>query len=308
MRRRGARAPQAGCVVKNALTVDVEEWFQVSNFEVAVARETWDALPSRVVASTRRLLDLFERHDARATCFVLGWVAERHPELVAEIRARGHDVASHGYGHELVYRIGRERFDADLARAETALTAAAGERPRGYRAPSFSVDRRSAWALEVLGERGYTYDSSIFPVRHPRYGVPGFPAFPRRLRAGDRRVIAEFPMTTLRAGPVTLGASGGGWLRLLPPQVMHLAFARTNAAGQPAVLYVHPWEVDPGQPRVRIGGWKRVAHYTNLDRTEARLEALLTRFRFAPMEEVLRDAPGMREEPLEAAILRRSDA
>ncbi len=294
--------------MRNALTVDVEEWFQVSNFEEAVPRDTWEGLPSRVEDATRRLLDLFERRDARATCFVLGWVAERHPRLVAEIRERGHDVASHGYGHELVYRIGERAFDADLARAEAAIEAAAGARPRGYRAPSFSVDRRSAWALDVLASRGYAYDSSIFPVRHPRYGVPGFPPFPCRVRADRGGTLAEFPMTTLRMGPLALGASGGGWMRLLPPQVLHVAFARANAAGQPAVLYVHPWEIDPEQPRVRIGGWKRAAHYTNLDRTLGRLDALLARFRFAPMDDVLHSAPGVSAEPVPAAGLAGSAA
>jgi polysaccharide deacetylase family protein (PEP-CTERM system associated) len=288
--------------MRNALTVDVEEWFQVSNFESAIPRSEWERMPSRVVESTRRLLDLFERHGARATCFVLGWVAERQPALVHEIMERGHQVASHGHAHELVWRIGADRFRADLRRASRALETATGSAPRGYRAPSFSIDRRSPWALEVLASEGFAYDSSIYPVRHPRYGMPAFPRVPRRVRAGAGAEILEFPLTTLRVGPSNLGASGGAWLRLLPPWIPRLAFERMNAAGHPAVLYVHPWEVDPDQPRVRISGWRRAAHYTNLDRTEERLASLLSRFSFGPMEEVLRAAPGVREPAVELPV------
>lgn len=284
--------------MRNALTVDVEEWFQVSNFEAAIPRSDWERLPSRVEDSTRRLLDLFERHEARATCFVLGWVAERHPALVREIRERGHDVASHGYGHELLWRLGADRFRDDVRRASRVIEAATGVRPRGYRAPSFSIDERSRWALATLAREGFAYDSSIFPVRHPRYGMPEFPRVPRRVTTGWGEIV-EFPMTTLRVGSANVGASGGAWLRLLPPAVLRIAFERMNAAGQPAVLYVHPWEIDPDQPRVRIGGWKRAAHYTNLGRMEKRLAALLARFSFGPMEAALRDAPGLREEAVE---------
>ena len=283
----------------NALTVDVEEWFQVSNFEGVVSREEWDSLPSRVVDSTRRLLDLFDRFDAKATFFVLGWVAERRAELVREIRERGHDLASHGYGHELVYQIGRERFREDLRKSVRAIQEAAGVRPSGYRAPSFSIDRRAAWAFDVLSEEAFTYDSSIFPVKHPRYGVPGFPRAPRRVRAPGGGVLREFPMTTLRVASLNLGASGGAWLRLLPPLVPRIAFARMNAAGEPAVLYVHPWELDPEQPRLRVSAAKRIAHYTNLASTERRLAGLLERFPFGTMEEALRGAPGLAEEPVE---------
>jgi polysaccharide deacetylase family protein (PEP-CTERM system associated) len=287
--------------VTNALTVDVEEWFQVSNFEGVVPRAEWDSLPSRVVDSTRRLLDLFERFDARATFFVLGWVAERRGELLQEIRARGHDVASHGYGHELVCRLGREGFAADLARSARAIEDASGARPRGFRAPSFSIDRTAWWAFDVLAAQGFTYDSSVFPVRHPRYGVPGFARAPRRVQAPGGAVLREFPMTTLRVGAVNVGASGGAWLRVLPAWVPRLAFARMNAAGEPAVLYVHPWELDPGQPRLRVRAAARFAHYTNLDATEGRLAALLRRFRFGTMEEALAGAPGLAKEPIEVA-------
>jgi polysaccharide deacetylase family protein (PEP-CTERM system associated) len=218
---------------------------------------------------------------------------------VREIRERGHDVASHGYGHELVYRIGRERFAEDLRKSAGVIEEAAGVRPHGYRAPSFSIDRRAGWAFDVLAEQSFTYDSSIFPVKHPRYGVPGFPRSPRRVRAPGGAVLREFPMTTLRVASLNVGASGGAWLRVLPALVAQVAFARMNAAGQPAVLYVHPWELDPEQPRVRVSALKRFAHYTNLAGTERRLATLLERFRFGTMEEAFREAPGLSEEPVE---------
>jgi polysaccharide deacetylase family protein (PEP-CTERM system associated) len=285
--------------VRNALTVDVEDWFQVSNFEGVVRREEWDRCPSRVEANTRRLLDLFARRQVRGTFFVLGWVAERFPDLVAEIRRLGHDVESHSHEHELVWRLGARRFAEDLRRSLDAVEAAAGVRPRGYRAPSFSIDRRSLWAFDVLAEHGIEYDSSVYPVRHPRYGVPSFSRVPVRVRTTSGRTLREFPLTTLRVLGRNLGASGGAYLRLLPVEVLARAFREMNAAGQPAVLYVHPWELDPGQPRVRVRGLGRITHYTNLAGTEGKLERLLGAFAFAPMAEVLESAPGMSQEPLE---------
>jgi polysaccharide deacetylase family protein (PEP-CTERM system associated) len=284
--------------VKNALTIDVEDWFQVSNFDGLVARSDWDRYPSRVVPNTRRLLETFAERDVRGTFFVLGWVAERFPGLVREILDAGHEVASHGWGHELVHRLGPERFAADLDRSVAAIGAAAGVRPRGYRAPSFSIDRRAPWALDVLVDRGFAYDSSIFPVRHPRYGVPSFERVPRRVRTSGGKEILEFPLTTLRVLGRNIGAAGGGWLRLLPLAVLTTAFRRMNDAGQPAVLYLHPWEIDPDQPRVPVRGLGRLTHYTNLAGTLERLRALLTRFPFARMDEVLRDAPDLARPPV----------
>jgi polysaccharide deacetylase family protein (PEP-CTERM system associated) len=273
--------------VINALTVDVEDWFQVSNFEGLVDRDDWDRMESRVERNTGRVLELFARHGVRGTFFVLGWVAERFPGVVREIRDAGHEIASHGHGHELVYRIGRERFASDLVRSVEAIEAACGTRPRGYRAPSFSVDERAPWAFEVLADHGFDFDSSIFPVRHPRYGVPAFSRVPRRVSTGNGATIREFPLTTLRVAGRNVGAAGGGYLRLFPLPVLETAFRTMNRAGQPAVLYLHPWELDPGQPRLPVRGLGRFTHYTNLERTESRLERLLDRFRFAPMSEAL---------------------
>lgn len=249
-------------------------------------RERWDAMPSRVEDSTRRLLDLFARHEARATFFVLGWVAERHGKLVREIADRGHELACHGYGHELVYDLGPERFRRDLRRARDAIRDAAGVEVEGYRAPSYSITRDSLWALPILVEEGFTWDSSIFPIRHHRYGIPDFHRHPVLLDVGGAR-LREFPLTTLRLGPLNLPLAGGAYLRFLPPALFRLGFARLAAAGEPTVLYLHPWEVDPEQPRQPVGWKVRVNHYHNLHRVEARLRRLLESHPFAPLGDVL---------------------
>jgi polysaccharide deacetylase family protein (PEP-CTERM system associated) len=274
-------------VTLNALSIDLEEYFQVSNFAGLIERSHWDALPSRVQSSTRRLLDAIDATGNRATFFVLGWVAERHPELVREIAARGHEIACHGYGHELVYELGPERFCADLRRARSAIEQATGSALHGYRAPSYSITEKCLWALRILVEEGFEYDSSIFPIRHHRYGIPGFARRPVRLELGDGVAIREFPLTTLAVGPWSLPLAGGAYLRFLPLPLFAWGLDRLVAAGEPTVLYVHPWEIDPEQPRQTVPWLVRVNHYHNLDRTEARLRRLLERFRFAPLGEVL---------------------
>ena len=224
----------------NALSVDLEEYFQVSNFDKLIDRSEWDAIPSRVIESTRRLLDLFDQTESRATFFALGWIAERHPKLLREIVDRGHEIACHGYGHELVYEIGPERFRSDLRRARSAIENATGVAVRGYRAPSYSITAASLWALPILIEEGFDFDSSIFPVRHPRYGIPEFSRWPVRLELGEHGSIREFPLTTLSLGPYNLPLAGGAYLRFLPPALFRWGLARLEAAGRPAVLYVHP--------------------------------------------------------------------
>jgi polysaccharide deacetylase family protein (PEP-CTERM system associated) len=278
----------------NALTVDLEEYFQVSNFDGVIDRARWERLPSRVSDSTVRLLDAFERTGSRATFFVLGWVAARHPKLVAEIARCGHEIACHGFGHELVYSIGPERFREDLRRARAAIEDATGAPVQGYRAPSYSITRRSLWALEILCEEGFRFDSSIFPIRHPRYGIPGFHRQPVRLELETGVWIDEFPLTTLPLGRLALPLAGGAYLRFLPGAVFRWGFARLADAGEPTVLYLHPWEIDPDQPRQAVGLRVRLNHYHNLARTESRLHRLLERFEFAPMGEILRrlDATG----------------
>ncbi len=271
----------------NALSVDLEEYFQVSNFEKTIDRAEWESLPSRVIESTHALLDLFDATRSRATFFALGWVAERNPGLLRSIAERGHEIACHGYAHELVYEIGPERFRGDLRRARAAIEDATGSRLRGYRAPSYSITKASLWALPILAEEGFDFDSSIFPVRHPRYGIPEFTRWPVRLELAGGSSIREFPLTTLSLGPFNLPLAGGAYLRFLPPALFRWGFARLEAAGRPTVLYVHPWEIDPDQPRQSVGRRIRVNHYHNLHATEARLGGLLERFDFDSLGAVL---------------------
>jgi polysaccharide deacetylase family protein (PEP-CTERM system associated) len=272
--------------MKHAISVDLEEYFHVSNFSNVIARRRWEALPSRLLDPTRRLLDLFDEKGARATFFVLGWVAERHASLVREIAARGHEIACHGYEHALVYELGPRRFRADIQRAVTAIEDASGHTPRGFRAPSFSIVRRSLWALDILAEEGFHYDSSIFPVRHPRYGIAEFPSGPTQLDLESGLSIREFPMTTAPVLGWRLPVAGGGYLRFLPGPIFRWAFSRAARRG-PTVLYVHPWELDPEQPQLRVGLKTRVNHYHNLHRTETRLRQLVGRIRFESIATVL---------------------
>lgn len=270
------------------MTVDVEDYFQVSAFEEVVPRDKWDSFECRVEANTRKLLDLFRAHDVRATFFVLGWVAERYPVLVREIHDGGHELASHGYEHRLVYSMTPEAFRQDLRRAKAAIEAAAPQEVRGFRAPSFSIRRDTMWAYDVLREEGYAFSSSIFPVRHDRYGIPDFSRSPVQLVGEDGASIWEFPMTTWRVLGRNFPAAGGGWLRLLPAGLTAHAVRRSLADGRPAMVYVHPWEVDPDQPHVsgvsRRSSWR---HHVNLGRTSTRLERLLREFSFGAVGDVL---------------------
>jgi polysaccharide deacetylase family protein (PEP-CTERM system associated) len=271
----------------NAFSVDLEEYFQVANFDHCVDRRRWSELPSRAVAQTHRILDLCDQTGTRATFFALGWVAERQPDLLREIAARGHEIACHGYGHELLYEIGPERFREDVKRGRAVIEDAIGERVEGYRAPSFSITERSLWALEILAEQGFRFDSSIFPVRHHRYGIPDFPREPVRLVLPSGRSIVEFPLTTLAWGPLRLPVAGGGYLRLLPFALLRWGIGRVVASERPTVLYVHNWEIDPDQPRQPVSALVRFNHYHNLERVEGRLRQLLARARYAPLRDVI---------------------
>ncbi len=280
--------PEVRASVRHALSVDVEEWFQVSAFESALDRTAWDQVESRVELGVSRLLDLFERHDAKATFFVLGRVAERTPEAVREIARRGHEIASHGYEHRRVDTLDPASFGADLDRAAAAIEAACGARVVGFRAPSFSISRDAFWAFDVLAEHGYAWSSSVFPVRHDRYGVPDFPRHPVRVATASGGSILELPMTTWRVLGRNLPAAGGGWLRALPSFVARRALSLSAERGWPGVVYVHPWEVDPDQPVLPgVERRMRVRHRIGLSRTLDRLEGLLRRFPFAPVGTVL---------------------
>jgi polysaccharide deacetylase family protein (PEP-CTERM system associated) len=273
--------------IVNAMTVDVEDYFQVSAFDQAVPRNAWDSFESRVAANTDRLLRLFDDAGVRATFFVLGWVADRHPTVVARIAEAGHEIGSHGYGHELIYTQTQAAFREDIRRAKGLLEGLTGRPIEGYRGPSFSITKRSLWALDVLIEEGYRYDASIFPIRHDRYGIP---ASPRHSYVVPRPAgsLIEAPVSTTRVGGVNLPIAGGGYFRLLPYAWTRWGIGRVNRReGRPAIFYLHPWEVDPEQPRLRASRLSRFRHYRNLDQTEPRLGRLLRDFQFAPLGTML---------------------
>jgi polysaccharide deacetylase family protein (PEP-CTERM system associated) len=272
----------------NAFSVDVEDWYQVSDFESVVEFSRWDEYESRVVANTERVLALLDEHRVSGTFFILTWNAERHPELVRRIADAGHEIASHGYRHRLIYEQTPAEFRDDLLRSKKILEDLTGRPVWGYRAPSFSLTAASLWALDVLLESGFRYDSSIFPVSDRLYGIPGARRFPFVIRHDGDRELVEFPMSTARAMNRNWPLGGGAYLRLFPYAYMRWGIRRVNAEGQPALVYVHPWELDPGQPRIAARGKRGIStHYINLRRTEGRLRALLRDFPFVPMRQVL---------------------
>ncbi|MGE0463573.1 MAG: XrtA system polysaccharide deacetylase [Vicinamibacterales bacterium] len=273
--------------VLNAMTVDVEDYFHVSAFAGIVSPADWAGCESRVCRNTERMLDLLDRAGVSATFFVLGWVAERFPRLVERIHRAGHEIGSHSYDHGLVYEKDPDSFRADLRRAQAAIEGAAGVAVRGFRAPSFSVTERSLWALDVLVEEGYTYDASIYPVRHDRYGIPSWPRHIQRLdRSGGP--LWELPGSTVRRAGLNLPMGGGGYFRLLPYGWTSRGIRTLNEEEKrPAIFYVHPWEIDPDQPRLPASALSRFRHYHNLDQTEARLRRLMKEFRFGTVAQVL---------------------
>ncbi len=269
----------------NALTIDVEEHFQVHAFASVIRQAEWESHSSRVVPNTRRILQLLAALDVKATFFILGWVADHHPTLVQEIAAGGHEIGTHGYWHRLVYEQKPAEFARDLRESITAIQrACAGVEVMGYRAPAFSITNESLWALDLLRDENLRYDSSIFPIGyHDRYGIPGAERFSYRLPNG----LWELPVSTLRVGRQNIPVAGGGYFRIYPLPVTRFAIRRLNQQQRPTVVYLHPWEFDPEQPRVAGAPLlSRFRHYTNLARTYHRLKQLLCEFTFAPMQEV----------------------
>jgi polysaccharide deacetylase family protein (PEP-CTERM system associated) len=282
--------------VLNAMTVDVEDYFHVSAFSSVVDQADWSTYESRVCRNTDRLLTIFEEFDVRATFFVLGWVAEQFPALVRRIVAAGHEVASHSYDHGLVYDKSPDEFYADLHRARDAIEQAAGRRVRGYRAPSYSITASSLWALDILADQGYAFDSSIYPIRHDRYGIPNWErhvhAIPR-----DGKVLWELPGSTVRRLGTNLPVGGGGYFRLLPYWWTRRGIQSLNdQEHRPAVFYLHPWELDPEQPRLKCSALSRHRHYHNLHETESRFRRLLSDFRFGTITDLLGQTPGFEPE------------
>ena len=283
--------------IANALTIDVEDYFQVAALAEAVDHEDWHSMEYRVEANTHRLLELLERHETRATFFTLGWVAEKSPGLVRDIQKAGHEVASHGYSHQLIYNQTPEVFREETRRSKKILEDITGEPITGYRAASYSITNQSRWALDILAEEGFVWDSSIFPVHHDRYGMPGTPRWPHRLTTDNGHELAEFPLSTLKFPGYTLPIAGGGYFRLFPYWFSRWGLGSINRQGQPFVFYLHPWEVDPGQPRLDVKWFSRFRHYNNLDVCEHRLEQLLGHFRFTAMGDVLRNLKLLEKEP-----------
>lgn len=274
--------------ITNALTIDVEDYFQVSALAPHFPRQEWDAVPCRVEQNVDLILSLLQERDAKATFFTLGWVAERYPHLMRRIADAGHEVASHGYGHERASAQTPEAFLADISLAKAVLEDIVGEPVKGYRAPSFSIGKSNLWAHECIARAGYSYSSSVYPVKHDHYGIPDAPRFPYRLESG----LMEIPVTTMRWLGRNWPAGGGGYFRLLPYAVSRWQIAKVNADDRrPAIFYFHPWEVDPEQPRVPEATAKtRFRHYVNLDRTAERLRRLLADFSWGRADHVFRDA------------------
>jgi polysaccharide deacetylase family protein (PEP-CTERM system associated) len=280
----------------SAITVDLEDYFQVSGFDEVVPLSAWDRYEGRLTQSTERLLAVLAESGVRATFFLLGWSAERHPGLVRRIRDGGHELACHSYAHRLVYRLTPAGFREDTRRAKAVVEDIAGVQVIGYRAPSFSITRRSLWALDILAEEGFRYDSSIYPILWDRYGIPGAPRHPFVVRPGrdgaggpPRADILEIPPSTVRWLGLTLPVGGGGYLRFVPERLFHRALQRLiRGERRPAVIYVHPWELDPEQPRI-VGGSRlaRFRQYVNLHKTEGRLRRLLRAWSFAPVRDLL---------------------
>lgn len=276
--------------ISNALTVDVEDYYMVSGFSDRVRFDDWHGFESRVEQSTNRVLELFSRHGVKGTFFILGWIAERHPGLVRDIHSAGHEIACHGYNHRLVYDITPDDFRMDVRRAKDILEGITGAKVNGYRAASYSVVKETLWALDILMEEGFLYDSSIFPIRHDRYGIPGAGRFAHYIETKAGRLL-EFPPSTVKLLGQNLPVAGGGYFRLLPLWLTSMALRRINISERmPAVFYIHPWEIDEGQPRLKVGAFAAMRHYANIGRTMKKLERLLREFSFRPLASFMNES------------------
>ena len=276
-------------MITNALTIDVEDYFQVSAFAPHIDRADWDNRECRVERNVHRILDLLDKHSTKATFFTLGWIAQRYPQLIQQIVDRGHELASHGYGHERASDLTEEAFLEDVRSAKTILEDLSGQEIRGYRAPSFSIGKSNLWAFDCLAHTGHRYSSSIYPIAHDHYGMPDSPRFVYEVRPG----LLAVPITTRRAFGRNFPSSGGGYFRLLPYALSRWMLQRVNSTDrQSGIFYFHPWEIDTQQPRIAgIGAKTRFRHYVNIDRVEARLNQLLTDFRWGRMDHIFLDQP-----------------
>jgi len=276
--------------LRNAMTVDVEDYFHVAALSRVIRREDWGTMEYRAEANTHKLMELFAERQVQATFFILGWVAQRSPALIRAIHAAGHEIACHGMSHELVYRQTPQQFLTETRDSKMLLEQIIGAPVRGYRAASWSITKQSLWALDIVHELGFKYDSSIFPIHHDLYGIPDAPKRPAAMRTPQGRQIVEFPPSTTRMLGLRIPVAGGGYFRLLPYWLTQRGLRQINAEDKQAfIFYLHPWEVDPGQPRVRAGWLSRFRHYTNLRKTQERLRRLLGEFQFTTVRNVLAD-------------------
>lgn len=275
--------------ITHAMTIDVEDYFHVSAFENNIKPEDWDSLPCRVEQNTARLLQLFDDTNIKATFFVLGWVAERYPQIVRDIKAQGHEIASHGYSHRLVYKQTQQVFREETAKSKAILEDQSQSPILGYRAASYSITKQSLWALDILAELGFSWDSSIFPTHHDRYGIPGSPEQPYRITTTNGAELIEFPLTTAKVLGQSIPAAGGGYFRQYPYALSRWLFERASENQTKAqIFYLHPWEIDPDQPRVEgASRFSRFRHYTNLHRCLPRLERMIADFKFGTVSESL---------------------
>ncbi len=272
--------------MKNVLTFDVEEHFQVEAFYGVIPREEWPVRQSRLMMNMLKILDLLDEYDVKATFFILGWIAERYPHLVAMMKSRGHEIASHGYGHDSLKRLDKESFRADIIRSQEAIRNAASVEVTGYRAPTFSAESKREWIWETLVELGFEYDSSIYPIKHDLYGEPDAPQYPYEMKTSNGSLL-EIPPTTYTMFGKRLPACGGGSFRLFPYWYTKRAICAYNSKGYPAMIYLHPWEIDPAQPREAKAGFKsRLRHYTNLSGVEYKLRRLLHDFELGSVRDV----------------------
>ncbi len=276
--------------MRHAISIDVEDYFHVAAFQDIVAPSQWAGMESRVEANTRKVLSIMADADTRGTFFVLGWAAERYPKLVPMIAAEGHEIACHGYSHQQIYHQTREAFREETRKAKAILEDQSGMAVTGYRAATFSVTKKTLWALDELAEAGFCYDSSIFPVHHDNYGIADAPVAPYRVTGPDGGELVEFPISVLEMGKLKIPIAGGGYFRLFPYPVTRWGLNRIGATGRPVVFYLHPWEVDPEQPRFdNARAFSRFRHYNNLERCEHRFRRLLKDFSFTTVRDVLAD-------------------
>ncbi len=278
--------------MENTLTIDVEDYYHVSGMKSVIRREDWESYPRRVVENTRKILRILDAYQVKATFFILAIVAEQQPELVEAIHEAGHEIASHGYGHELVYKQTEVQFRQDVLRSKRILEEVIGEPIFGYRAPSFSIVQTTPWALDILLQEGFRYDSSIYPIQHDRYGVPNAQRFPHVVRDKGREVLWEFPPCTYRLLGRNIPMAGGGYLRFFPYSLTKACIRALNRKGLPAMVYLHPWELDPDQPRFKPELKNRIRHYINLNKTESRLKRLLDNFTFTTISNVYHTLKG----------------